>query len=103
MSGALDCRQAEKAQRHTRQRTASAGHRIRAVGAGVLVRAIGPLPVGLQGRGHLQAHRVAYRVDALRIDHIELFGDVAFRGQCQHQFLERGVQRRVAQHTAHGR
>jgi hypothetical protein len=35
------------------------------------------------------------------IDHVELFGDVGLAGQRQHQFLEGGVQVRMAQHAAH--
>ena len=62
-----------------------------------------PLPVGGQFVGQLLAHGFAHRVDALRIDHVELLGDVGFRRQRQHQFLERGIQRRVAQHRTHGR
>ena len=61
-----------------------------------------PFPVGLQGGGQLQAHGVAHGVDALRVHHVQLLGDVGFAGQGQHQFLEGGVQRGVTQHGAHG-
>jgi hypothetical protein len=50
----------------------------------------------------LFAHGFAHGVHALRVDDVQLLGDVGFVGQRQHQLLEGGVQRRVAQHRAHG-
>ncbi len=60
-----------------------------------------PFPVRLQRHGQLLAHGLAHRVHALRIDHVELLGDVALGGQGEYQFLEGGVQRWMAQHVAH--
>jgi hypothetical protein len=39
-------------------------------------------------------------VDALRIHHRQLFGDVALAGQRQHHGLEGRIQRRMAQHAS---
>ncbi|MPN53109.1 hypothetical protein SDC9_200773 [bioreactor metagenome] len=61
-----------------------------------------PGPVGLQFVGQLGAHGFANRVDALRVDHVELLGDVGLGGQGEHQLLERRVKLRVPQHLAHG-
>jgi hypothetical protein len=36
-------------------------------------------------------------VHALRVDHVQLLGDVGLGRQREHQFLEGGVQHRVAQ------
>ena len=41
-------------------------------------------------------------MDALWVHHFELFSDVGFRWQGEHQVFERGVQGRVAQHGAQG-
>ena len=48
------------------------------------------------------AHGFAHRVNALRIDHLKLLGQVGFRRQRQHQVLEGGIQRGLLQHLAHG-
>ncbi len=40
-------------------------------------------------------------MDTLRINYLQLLGDIGFGGQGQHQFLECGVQRVVAQDPAH--
>jgi hypothetical protein len=40
-------------------------------------------------------------VDELRIDDLELFGDVGLARRCKHQFLERRIERRMAQQRAH--
>ncbi len=94
--------QAQHVQRQAGQRAAAAGHRIGCVGAVVLVLGPGPLPVVVQRGGQLHLHGLAHRVDALRIDHVELVGDVVLVGQLQHQGLEGGVQLGVAQHRPQG-
>ena len=94
--------QAQHVQGHACQRTAPAGDWVGRVGAGVLVGLESGQPVVVQGLRQLQAHGLAHRVDALRVHHGQLFGDVGFGRQRQHQFLEGGVQLGVAQHAAHG-
>lgn len=84
--------QAQLVQRQAGQFAATGGDRVGRVGAGVLVLIESPGPVGLQGGGQLQRHRVAHGVDALRVHYVQLVGDVVLIGQGEHQGLEGGVQ-----------
>ncbi len=74
------------------------------VGAGVLVvsRQAQSQSSACSASGQLLAHGFAHGVDALRVHHVQLLGDVGLRGQGQHQLLEGRVQLRVAQHGAQG-
>ena len=40
----------------------------------------------------LHAHGLSHLVDAQRVDHTQLFGQIGFTGQGEHQFDEGGVQ-----------
>jgi len=93
---------AQHVQRQAAERAAAGGDGVGAVAAGVLVLLPGPFPVGLQRDGQLLAHGFAHGVDALGVHHVLLLGDVGFGRQGEHQFLECGIQRGVAQHGAHG-
>ena len=55
----------------------------------------------MQGAGQLQLDAFARRVNALRIDHVELLGHIGFARQGQHQLLESRIQLGVTQHAAH--
>ena len=93
--------QAGHGQGHAGQRTLATGDRVGAVGAGVGVVVEGLLPVVKECGGQLQAHRFAHGMDLLRVDHVELLGDIGLGWQAQRQFLERGIQRRMAQNATH--
>jgi len=62
----------------------------------------GGFPVGAQGQRQFGAHGFAHGVDALRVHHVQLLGDVGLRRQGEHQLLEGGVQAGMAQHSTHG-
>ena len=93
--------EAEHRERQVGERAAARRHRVGRVPPADLVRLEGPGPVVAQRARQLALQRFARRVDAQRVAGIELLGDVAFARQGQHQFLERGIERRIAQHAAH--
>ena len=92
--------QAQHGQGQPSQRAAPAAGGVWAVGALGMVVLPRPDPIGLQCQRQFHAQGFAHAVDALRIDHGQLLGNVVFRGQGQHQLFEGGVQLRVVQHGA---
>ena len=96
-------RQAQLRQSQAGQGPLATGDGVRLVNAVCLVGFKRPLPVCDQRLRQLRTHGFAHGVNALRVDHIQLFGNVSLRRQCEHQFLERSVQLGVSQNTAHGR
>ncbi len=63
---------------------------------------VGPDPVVVQCLGELCAHGFAHGVNARRVDHVELLGQVVLGRQGEHQLFECRVQLRVAQHGTQG-
>ena len=61
-----------------------------------------PLPVAVQRQRQLRAQGFAHAVHALRVDHVQLLGNVGLGRQRQQQLFVSRVQRRVAQHLAQG-
>ena len=57
-----------------------------------------PFPVCLQIYRKLLAHGFTYRVNVLRVNRLQLFGQIGFRWKREHQFFERRVQLRMSQH-----
>ena len=93
--------QAQHHQRAVGQRTLAGRNRVGRIGAAHLVFLVGPFPVGVQRACQLREHRVAHRVNALRVDDRQLLGHVGFARRRQHFVLERGVETGVAQYRAH--
>ena len=99
---AVRSRHTQHGERQAGQSAAARAQAVGAVGAVVFVGVKGPGPVLAQAQGELAAHGFAHGVDALRVDHRHLLGDVGFGRQGEHQLFEGGVQCRVAQHGAQG-
>ena len=98
----IACDAAQVFQRQAGQRAAAGADRFGHIGAGILVGLVQRQPVFGKRVCHLLAQRLAHQLDALRIDGVEFFRDFQLIRQGQHQLLEGGIQRRVAQHGTQG-
>ena len=67
-----------------------------------LVRLKRPNPIRVQALRQLAAQLLTQPVDALWVDDHAAIGQIAFARRGEHQLFEGGVQRRIAQHLAHG-
>ena len=73
--------QTQEVQCQSSQCAPSGADGVRAIGAVLVVRRVGPLPVAVQCASELQAHGFTHGMYAWGVDNVELLGPVGFRWQ----------------------